>query len=231
METALTRWQTRDHNISVALGHSFSLLLNNCDLPPLCEADFEEEGLDEGSLSLLLQEQKPYHINTALKYVELAVRVEKLLLALQEVHTDEEAREVLESMSEIVSPSISSTTPNSSPYDGPSIDDPSTWTQSNICVVFLRLNHERIITLYHRRKERALVNVLRSSSDGVGVVDGRDGEREGLMHASPIAISLFDDNEDLKKIRTDIFESAVRVVRILDNLLTRDLVRFAPSFA
>jgi hypothetical protein len=104
---------------------------------------------------------------------------------------------------------------------GVSVDDSSTWTTSNVCLIFLCLLHERVTALYHRRRERAILNILRNSRSR--------SSNTPLVSSDTRGLPPNHTNEDLKEARKEIFFSAKRVIMLLEKLQTVDLLRFAPS--
>lgn len=104
---------------------------------------------------------------------------------------------------------------------GVSVDDSSTWNISNVCLIFLCLLHERVQALYYRRRERALLNILRNSRSR--------SSNTPLMSSDTRSLHPNHANEDLKEARDEIFHSAKRVIILLEKLRAVDLLRFAPS--
>lgn len=105
--------------------------------------------------------------------------------------------------------------------EGFSLEDESTWTKHNIFPVFVLLYHERAVTLYHRRHERALVERRRRGNESFGhqasVYPPEDADEPSVE----IGVALRED-------RVSIFQSAERIIQMLEKLLSCDLLRYAP---
>jgi len=106
--------------------------------------------------------------------------------------------------------------------DGFSIDDSSTWTTSNVFPVFLRLLHERVVTLYYLRREKALHDIRRMTASNPANNEGPTSHPPG-RNDSQI-------DHDLKEVRDEIYSSPTRVVSLLDRLRMAELIRYAPSY-
>ena len=110
--------------------------------------------------------------------------------------------------------------------DGFSIDEPSSWTDNNVMMVYLYVNHERIVTLYHRWCEKALIGIQRRITGHFGL--------NGDIPSSSITVSVegppTESNTNLANIREAIYSSAARVTQLLDILLSQNRLRYAPSF-
>lgn len=149
--------------------------------------------------------------------------VEKLILSLQDIRRPQEALRVLQSARDIARRDIVSSAGIAS--DGFLIDDASSWNESNVFAVFLHLNHERFVTFYHRRRERALLSLQRMASNvGLEQPDSPSWAVLSFEDAPTSTVS------DLVQGRADIVASAERVAQMIDDLRTRSLLRYAPSF-
>jgi len=248
----LTWFQSREHTIAVALGLPFLIHLRDCDLPPLSEADFrEDEDSPSPLLSISgvryatsdLPKQTRGHIHVTVKLVELTARgkclspvappeivvwraetvppVEKLLLSLRDARSHHQTLEVLDNMNQIVLRDNFFSAEMTE--DGFSLQDASTWTRHNLFPIFLLLYHERAVTLYHRRYEKALIGLQRAEFER----SLRD-EDERLSSNAEGTAPPFDYGPGLRQVRDAIFQSGVHVIEMLDKLRSRNLLRYAP---
>jgi len=228
----LTRSKCRAQNVAIALGQPFPLRLSDCDLKPLSETDFEE-GEDEGGGDeavasaccdrFFSREPLPCHIHVALKQVELAARMEKLILSLHDTRGPQEALQVLHGARDIARRDILLSAGIAS--DGFLIEDATSWNESNVFAVFLYINHERFVTFYHRRRERALLSLQRMASKRASDRPGSPSRAMLSFEDGPISTV-----SDLIQGRADIVASAERVAQMIDDLLGRCLLRYSPSF-
>jgi hypothetical protein len=99
-------------------------------------------------------------------------------------------------------------------------EDVSSWNEENVCMVFLHLNYERFVTLHHRMDEI----VLKASSPGAWTTS--DGHGNGRS-ATDVQLSR---TKALDEVRANISSSAKRSVRLFEDLLAQDLLRYSPSF-
>jgi len=150
--------------------------------------------------------------------------VEKLLLSMRDAKDHHGVVEVLHNMEDIVSrdsvflPVLTE--------DGFSAEDESTWTKHNVFVVFHLLNHERMVTLYHRLHERALIGCQRERAEPLQ--NGQEAaSASGPSLDGPSSSEL---GVQLQQARTEIYQSAERVVRLIDKLSAGSLIQYAPSF-
>jgi hypothetical protein len=110
--------------------------------------------------------------------------------------------------------------------DGFSIDDPLTWTQKNVFVVFHLLYYERIATLYFRRYEKVLVGCRKQTSGGPA---GMDTETNNST-SCPSRGSSTDIAIKLQYARSSIYACAHRMSKMLHDVLERGLLQMTPSF-
>lgn len=136
-----------------------------------------------------------------------------MLLTLPERGGHEVSLETLTALNEIASQDISFPS-------GFSREDVSSWTEENVCMVFLHLNYERFVTLHLRM----VGTLLKAASCGgtSTTVDGGNGQ--------PFFNSQLDRIKALNEVRANIVSSATRSVRLFEDLLARDLLRYSPSF-
>lgn len=144
--------------------------------------------------------------------------VEKAILAFAERGESEVIFERSTSLNEINLQDISMTTSLAS--NDFSREDVSSWTDDNVCMVFLLLNYERFVTLLHRMDEK----VLKASSWGASnpPINGEDGRSA--------TNTQMERKRALAEVRANILSSATRSIRLFEDLLARDLLRYSPSF-
>jgi len=208
----------RDHNVALGLGQPFLLHLKNCDISPLSDSDFYENENWEHDFKDLVPKQLHCHIHAAIKYVQLATAMEKALLAFPERGESEVIFERSTTLNEIGLQDISmSTTPTSNNF---SREDVSSWTDENVCMVFLLLNYERFVTLLHRMDEK----VLKASSCGPSNTAMNREDRHSATNTQ------LERKRALADVRANILSSATRSIRLFEDLLARDLLRYSPSF-
>ncbi|KIX97745.1 uncharacterized protein Z520_06523 [Fonsecaea multimorphosa CBS 102226] len=236
----------REHTIAVALGLPFLLNLKDCDLEPLSAADFRDNedhqiAVVSGLLSTTeFPRPHPSHGHVCLKLTELTMRgkhqssgaigvfaesprtVEKMLLSLRDAADPSHSIVTLESMKDIVSRE-NFCTPGMM-EDNFSVDDPTTWNRGNIFPIFLFLYHERVVILYYRRYERALVALQKADIDRLA-----DGDRECISSDAELNRERPELGNSLRQIRANILQSAGNIIEMLDNLLAQGLLRYAPS--
>ncbi len=142
------------------------------------------------------------------------------MFSLNDVHDNHEILSRLSTFKDIASPTVIALPVVA--LDGFSFDDSSTWTTSNVFPVFLRLLHERVVTLYYRRREKALHDIRRTATSDPANNEGPTSRALGKNHSQI--------DHDLKEVRAEIYSSATRVVSLLDRLRTTELIRYAPSY-
>lgn len=102
------------------------------------------------------------------------------------------------------------------------VDDVSTWTKHNVFPIFTLLFQERIVTLWYRRQERALAELQYGGNS-----EPLEGESFGVPQED--AYRPPDDIQMARlQARMSYFASADRAIRMVEKLLARDLVGYAP---
>lgn len=145
-----------------------------------------------------------------------------MLLAAQGAVDSSQSLAALDGMKDIVSREKFST--SGMMEDNFSVEDARTWNRSNVFAIFLFLYHERIVILYYRRYERALVALQKAD------IDRRtDGDRERNSLDTALDRQWTKRENDLAQIRASILQSADNIIEMLDKLLAQDLLRYAPS--
>ncbi len=157
------------------------------------------------------------------KGANIVSTVEKLILSLHDTRGPQEALQVLHSARDIARRDILSWV-GIAP-DGFLIEDASSWDESSVFAVFLHLNHERFITFYHRRRERALVRLQKMAAKGTS--HRPDCSSRGVLSSEDEPVATI---SDLVQGRADIVASAERVAQMIHGLRIRCLLRYAPSF-
>jgi hypothetical protein len=105
------------------------------------------------------------------------------------------------------------------------IDDATTWTKHNVFTVFHFLHHETVASFYYRIYGKVLAALRRDEADPIDHVTS-----EPLLTMSPCHRESIDIASKLQEVRVDRFHSAARVSQMLENLQSRGLLRYTPSY-